>query len=126
MLSAAATPVALFTLGGIVARPQRADSAPLAHRPLNGASLAWPALLKLVLHPALVWAVAWALGGQGTAWTALILAAALPSASNVSMMAEREGVRTPAVARIILLTTALALISLTLWAHALGVQPVGH
>jgi predicted permease len=51
------------------------------------------------------------------------MAAALPSASNVSMLAEREGANTTLVARIILWTTGAALVSLALWAHGLGVQP---
>jgi predicted permease len=51
---------------------------------------------------------------------ALVMAAALPSASNVSMLAERERADVALVARIILWTTALALISLTAWAQALG------
>jgi malonate transporter len=70
-----------------------------------------------------VWGMAWAMGAQGLAWSALIMAAALPSASNVSMLAEREGARTPAVPRIILLTTALAVLTLAAWAGALGLTP---
>jgi malonate transporter len=54
----------------------------------------------------------------------LTLAAALPSASNVSMLAEREGADTTLVARVILWTTAAALFSVAWWAHGLGVQPV--
>jgi malonate transporter len=123
LLGLAATPAALFTLGGILARPVKPDAAAAEHRPLNVPALLGPAVLKLVLHPALVWAVAWAMGGQGLAWSTLVMAAALPSASNVSMLAEREGARTPAVPRIILLTTALAVVTLACWAQALGLTP---
>ncbi len=123
LLGLAATPAALFTLGGILVRPVKPDAAAAEHRPLNGPALLGPAVLKLVLHPALVWACAWAMGGQGLAWSTLIMAAALPSASNVSMLAEREGARTPAVPRIILLTTALAVVTLACWAQALGLTP---
>ncbi|MEY4766418.1 MAG: hypothetical protein RI907_3091 [Pseudomonadota bacterium] len=123
LLGLAATPAALFTLGGILVRPVRPDADAHGHRPLGAAPLMGPALLKLMVHPALVWGGAWALGGQGLAWSTLVMAAALPSASNVSMLAEREGVRTPAVARIILLTTALAVASLAFWAHQLGLTP---
>ncbi len=104
LLGLAATPTALFTLGAILARAQL--------------------LLKLLIHPLLVCSAGWALGQAGVAlspsgWLTVILAAALPSASNVSMLAEREGANTTLVARIILWTTACALLSLTLWASVL-------
>jgi malonate transporter len=123
LLGLAATPAALFTLGGILVRPVQPDVEAAAHRPLSLPALMGPAVLKLVVHPALVWGMAWAMGAQGLAWSALIMAAALPSASNVSMLAEREGARTPAVPRIILLTTALAVVTLAAWAGALGLTP---
>jgi predicted permease len=125
LLGLAATPAALFTLGGILVRPVKPDAAAAAHRPLNLPALMVPATLKLLLHPALVWACAWQLGlpAQGLGAATLIMAAALPSASNVSMLAEREGARTPAVPRIILLSTALAVVTLACWAQALGLTP---
>ena len=120
LLGLAATPTALFTLGAILARaqmqPVRADAA--------SASIGVPVLLKLVIHPLLVGAAGWALVQAGVAlspsgWLTIVLAAALPSASNVSMLAEREGANTTLVARIILWTTACALLSLSLWASFL-------
>lgn len=130
LLGQAATPAALFTLGAIVAReqmkaaatrPAQASSASSAH----GASLMWLAVFKLVVHPALVWALGWAVGQLG--WplpplglTAVTLAAALPSAANVSMLAEREGADTAMVARVILWTTACAMFTLAAWASLLG------
>jgi len=125
LLGLAATPVALFTLGGILVRPAHADADVATHRPLGPAALSWPVALKLCVHPLLVGAGVAAVGGLGASGAALIMAAALPSASNVSMLAEREGVRTPAVPRIILLTTALAVGSLAFWAHLLGLRPAG-
>ena len=41
----------------------------------------------------------------------MVLVAALPSASNVAVLAERFGADTGRIARIILLTTALAFLS---------------
>jgi hypothetical protein len=84
-------------------------------------------LLKLVLHPALVWSVGWGLRQGGVqvppeGLITLTLAAALPSASNVTMLAEREGADAALVARIILWTTAVAWLSLACWALGLGVQ----
>jgi len=49
----------------------------------------------------------------------LVLAAALPSASNVSLLAERFGADNGRVARIIMASTALAFVTLTLIAWAL-------
>lgn len=122
LLSLSATPTALFTLGAILARSQMQPGR-------TGALPAiWaPALLKLALHPALVLAAGWGLQRAGVPLTdagllTVAMAAALPSASNVSMLAEREGANTVLVARVILWTTALALVTVAAWAHGLGVQ----
>jgi predicted permease len=74
------------------------------------------ALAKLLVHPLLVWAVgsaAIALGVPLTpfALSVLVLLAALPSASNVSLLAEKFGANNGRVARIILVSTALAFLS---------------
>jgi malonate transporter and related proteins len=124
LLSLSATPTALFTLGAILARAQMQPAREAAPQAV------WaPVLLKLLVHPALVYAVGWGLQQAGMLLTpsgllAMIMAAALPSASNVSMLAEREGANTALVARVILWTTALALLTVTWWAHGLGVQAV--
>jgi malonate transporter len=129
LLGLSATPAALFTLGAILARAQMGEQGPdvsSVTRPV--ASLIYgPVLLKLLVHPALALCAGWALQRAGVPLSArglltVTMAAALPSASNVSMLAEREGANTTLVARIILWTTAGALLTLTLWAHGLGVQ----
>lgn len=81
--------------------------------------------IKLLLHPLLVWLGVWALGAMWPASaldaaqaTALILAAALPSASNVFLLAERFGARTERIAHIILISTVLSVLTFSLWAHA--------
>jgi malonate transporter and related proteins len=51
----------------------------------------------------------------------LVLAAALPSASNVSMLAERYGADNGRIARIVLVTTALAFLSFSALAAWLGI-----
>lgn len=120
LLGLAATPTALFTLGAILARAQMQPGRVGA----GSVSIGVPLLLKLVAHPLLVCGAGWGLLQAGVAlspsgWVTVILAAALPSASNVSMLAEREGANTTLVARIVLWTTACALLSLTLWAGLL-------
>jgi hypothetical protein len=92
--------------------------------------IAVAATVKLMLHPLAVLvlgASARALGAPLSAFqlTVLTLVAALPSASNVSMLAEREGADTRYVARIILVTTALGVVTFTLLAWAMHVKPAG-
>ena len=108
MLAGAASPVALFTIGAVLARSQMNQQEHVAARhyvPL--------ALVKLLVHPLLMWLGCWvamALGAAMSARTlaALVLVAALPSASNVSLLTERFGAHGGRVARIILVSTALA------------------
>ncbi|MGE5450440.1 MAG: AEC family transporter [Acidobacteriota bacterium] len=124
LLSLSASPAALFTLGAILARAQMIAT---PHGHLPSARLAGWTVLKLGAHPAGVWLFAQGLSVAGVVvptegLVTLMLAAALPSASNVSMLAEREGANTALVARIILWTTGAALLTLSAWAHGLGLR----
>lgn len=120
LLADAASPTALFTIGAVLARSQMQVHMQVrmtegrrsaASRGDVGAMV----LAKLLLHPALV------AGAGGLAvhagWLApamlgpLVLAAALPSAGNVTLLAERFGADNGRVARIILWSTALAFVS---------------
>ena len=108
LLADSASPVALFTIGAVLARSQMQsrDATPLAdYVPI--------ALIKLIVHPLLVLAVGIAAIDVGVpldrfALTVITLVAALPSASNVAMLAERFDADNGRVARIILVSTALA------------------
>jgi malonate transporter len=123
MLADAASPAALFTIGAVLARAQLV--APTQTR----IAAVWPVVgIKLILHPALVLVGAWLFARLG--WpieretlTALVLVAALPSASNVSILAERSGADTGRIARIILLTTALAFITFSVAVYGLHPGP---
>ncbi|HRL99627.1 MAG TPA: AEC family transporter [Acidovorax sp.] len=111
MLADAASPVALFTIGAVLARSQMN-----LHERVLARDYVPVALAKLLVHPLLVWAVgtaAIALGVPLTpfAFTVLVLLAALPSASNVSLLAERFGAHNGRIAHIILVSTALAFLS---------------
>jgi hypothetical protein len=111
LLADAASPVALFTIGAVLARSQMNSS---SRTPL--ADYVPVVLIKLVLHPLLV-------GGLGLAaislglpldrftLTVVVLLAALPSASNVALLAERFEADNGRIARIILLSTVLAFFS---------------
>ncbi|KQP12340.1 AEC family transporter [Pseudorhodoferax sp. Leaf267] len=115
LLADAASPVALFTIGTVLARSQMlAARGHHAAPPLR--DVVPVALVKLVLHPLLVLLVgasAIQLGLPLTpfALVVIVLTAALPSASNVSLLSERFGADTGRVARIILWSTAAAFFS---------------
>ena len=115
LLADAASPVALFTIGAVLARSQK-----FAHHSEHG-PLTWKdyvpvALVKLFLHPLLVLAVGLAaismgLPLDGFALKVMVLVAALPSASNVVMLAERFEADNGRIARIILVSTAAAFLT---------------
>ncbi|MCB1952217.1 MAG: AEC family transporter [Zoogloeaceae bacterium] len=108
LLADSASPVALFTIGAVLARSQMttADPTPLVdYVPV--------ALKKLLLHPLLVLiiggiAIDLGLPLDPFALTVIVLAAALPSASNVSLLAERFGADNGRIARVILVSTAVS------------------
>lgn len=129
LLSLAATPVALFTLGAMLARSRIAaaarDAVPVPDVGARRRLALTLTLIKLGLHPAAVLMVGLAFRAVGAqvpdaGLLAVVMAAALPSASNVSMLAEREGADADLVARLTLWTTACALLTLTVWARLLG------
>jgi hypothetical protein len=136
LLADAASPVALFTIGAVLWR-----SGDPAHRSVDvpDASVPVPpptplrdilpvAAIKLLLHPLLIMLLAASARRVGLPLsalelTALTLTAALPSASNVSLLAERYGADNGRVARIILATTALAFFSFVALAALFGIRP---
>jgi hypothetical protein len=74
------------------------------------------AAIKLLLHPLLVLLVGVTAVSLGVplskfALTVMVLVAALPSASNVSLLAERFGADHGRIARIILVTPAAAFLT---------------
>jgi predicted permease len=115
LLADAASPVALFTIGAVLARSHaRARMSPQAatlmrdYLPVAG--------VKLVLHPILVLLVGTTAIQMGVpldpfALMVVVLVAALPSASNVSMLAERLDANNGRIAQIILVTTAMAFLT---------------
>ena len=115
LLAEAASPVALFTIGAVLARSRM-----LARQEDSGSMETADYLplvfVKLVMHPLLVLCVgvfAIHLGAPLShfALTIMVLVAALPAASNVAILSERFGADTGRIARIILLTTAAAFLT---------------
>ncbi|MGZ8260894.1 MAG: AEC family transporter [Caldimonas sp.] len=121
MLGESATPVALFTVGTVLWRAgQHADTRTPVARYLP------VALVKLVAHPALVFGLgtlARTLGAPLTPFGLMVLTltAALPSASNVSLLAERYGADNGRIARIIMASTVLAFATFSALAWVFGI-----
>jgi predicted permease len=112
LLGAAAVPVALFALGMSL-------NAPFG-------SLARPALLiatflKIVAHPLAAWAIAhFVFGITGTALLAVVLFAGLPTAQNTYIYATQYNVPNELSRDAVLVTSVLALGSLSLILWLLG------
>ncbi|KQV79430.1 transporter [Massilia sp. Root351] len=129
LLADAASPVALFTIGAVLARSQMSVGTGAAapqpvralahggrdtrHGPHDYVALA---LMKLLLHPLLVAGAGHAAMALGVpldpaALTVIVLVACLPSASNVALLSERFGANTGRIARIILVSTSLSFLT---------------
>jgi malonate transporter and related proteins len=118
MLADAASPAALFTIGTVLARSQILTARGHAE-PLPMGEYLPAALLKLLVHPVLVLlagsiAIQVGLPLSKFALLVMVLVAALPSASNVVMLAERFEADSGRIARIILVTTAAAFVTFSL------------
>ena len=110
MLADGASPVALFTIGAVLARPQQAAT------PRGLRDVPVVVFYKLVVHPLLVLGIgtmARAIGAplDGLSLTVLVLVAALPSASTIPMLAERFDADAGRIARIVLFATAASFAS---------------
>jgi predicted permease len=119
LLGDAASPVALFTIGALLARPVPAAAVGWWHWQRGGVDVLL-VVLKLVVHPLWVAGLGWVLIQWGlpltpTALMAVVLVAALPSASNTALLAERFGADSTRITRVILLSTALAFPSFSAW-----------
>lgn len=118
MLADAATPVALFTIGAVL---WRAGQHVHTRTPVR--EYLPVALVKLLVHPLVVMAFGLLARFAGLpvpdfGLMVLVLAAALPSASNVSLLAERYGADNGRIARIIMASTVLAFGSFSMLAWA--------
>jgi|SRR5450755_3068494 len=118
MLGDSATPVALFTIGAVLFRAGQH-----AHTRTPIARYLPVALVKLVVHPALVFGASLAMRGLGASVSpfglmVLTLTAALPSASNAAILAERYGADNGRIARIIMASTVLAFVTFSAIAWA--------
>jgi malonate transporter len=111
MLGDSATPVALFTIGAVLFR---AGNHVHSRTPVG--RFLPVAMIKLLVHPALIFGLGLAARALGApvptfGLMVLTLTAALPSASNVSVLAERYGADNGRVTRIIMASTVLAFLT---------------
>lgn len=105
-LSAAAAPVALFAVG-----------ASLAQKRLGRPTVEMPGILlvKLVLHPLIVWLLLSWIGGYDRLWVyAAVLMAALPPAANVLAIAQRYDAYRDRAVTVILVGTAASVVTVTI------------
>ena len=115
MLADGASPVALFTIGAVLARPQKAATGTTSTIGAFG-DVRLVVFYKLVVHPALVLGVGKLAQSIGVpldafALTVLVLLAALPSASSIPMLAERFNADAGRIARIVLFATVASFIT---------------
>ncbi len=120
MLADAASPVALFTIGAVLARSK------ILMKVEKGSEIVMKdvlpsVLIKLFLHPILIFVIGSALIQIGlpldkAALTVIVLVAALPSASNVSLLAERFQADTSVIARIIMISTTFSCVTFPIFA----------
>ena len=104
LLGAAGPPLALFCLGATLPRPS-------GWWDLREVSLA--ALVKLVLMPALVAAIAHAVGVSGVAFAVVVLASALPTGANAFLLARRFATMAEASASTVVVSTILSVLTLS-------------
>ncbi len=72
------------------------------------------AVVKCVVHPLVLWALAWALGLSGLPVAVLIVAASLPVGANVFLFAQRYAVAQDEVGASVAVSTTLALLTVPL------------
>lgn len=115
LLADCASPVALFTIGAVLARGAMLAKRDASHQIPMGDYVPL-ALVKLVAHPLLVLCVGIGLKQLGVpvdsfSLTIITLVAALPSASNVTLLSEKFGANTARIAKVILVGTICAFLS---------------
>jgi predicted permease len=105
LMGNAAVPTALFAMGAsLVATPAAGDRAPALL--LTG--------LKLVVHPLLVWVVAVPILGLDGLWVSVaVMLAAMPTAVNTYLFAERYGAAPRVAARTVLLSSVFAVLTVS-------------
>jgi hypothetical protein len=111
MIAAAGTPMALFCLGGTLPKPRGWSD-------LREVGLS--CVLKLAVMPAVIGAIAWFMGVRGIAFSATVVAAAMPTGANAFMLARRFETMLEASATTVLVASGCSMVTLTV---LLGLLP---
>ncbi|MEM9633885.1 MAG: AEC family transporter [Pseudomonadota bacterium] len=116
-LSNAAAPCALFAMG-----------VSIALRPIGRISAELPLVLmvKLVVHPLLIFSLLTWLGGFDPSWVATaVLMSCLPPATNVFVIAQQYGTYVQRASSFVLVGTAVSIVTVTafIWALTTGYLP---
>ncbi|MES0882072.1 AEC family transporter [Roseibium sp. SCP14] len=116
-LSNAAAPCALFAMG-----------VSIALRPIGRFSAELPLVLmvKLVVHPLLIFSLLMWLGGFDPSWVATaVLMSCLPPATNVFVIAQQYGTYVQRASSFVLVGTAVSIVTVTafIWALTTGYLP---
>ena len=111
LLANAAAPCALFAMG-----------VTLAQRPLQSVpvELSWIIPAKLIIHPLLVWLALGLLGPFEDVWIfTAVLISALPTATNVFVLAQQYGIWSSKASAAILTTTVLSILTVSALLYAI-------
>lgn len=103
LLGAAASPVALFCLGGSLVAYR---SAPVIRE------IVWTVPLKLLVLPLLVGSGSWLLGLSQLEMAVAVTASAMPTGANAFLLARRYAVDAASSGATVLITTALSILTL--------------
>ncbi|HEX4916403.1 MAG TPA: AEC family transporter [Limnobacter sp.] len=116
MFAQSCSPIALFTIGAMLARPPLDGGLSKPNTLRRYGDVPVIVVYKLLFHPVLVFAVGWVYIRMGFALNSqslivLVLVAALPSASSITVLAERFGADSRRIAQIVLVSTAVAFVT---------------
>lgn len=117
MFASSCSPIALFTIGAMLARPPASvELKTESVRKFQLGDIHLIVFYKLIVHPLLVLGVGYGytrlgFGLSPQALTVLVLVAALPSASSITVLAEKFGADSRRIAQIVLFSTAIAFLT---------------
>ena len=115
LMGGAATAIALLALGGTLDLSR-------ASRISNMIKNTWQdCLIKLLIHPLLMWSVLSALSISGPLLKIAVMLSSMPSAVNCFIMAKEMKMDADYAADLVASTTVLGVISIPLWANFLGI-----
>lgn len=111
LIARAALPVALFALGGVLARYRPAG---------DGRAILYLTALSLILHPAVVWGMGRLLGLEPGPFNSAVVTAAMAPGINAYIFAALYGAAMRVAATTVLVATAASIGTVWVWLALLG------